>query len=204
MSRSYPHICLLWKGSHCDDKKMVHHCWIRIFIKTGCPFYTVEYEASKIWCSSFRGHYICIVAVQQNQSANFIKVGNSWKISFYKLPLYFCNTIVNSIISTTTVYLVLPNISRIFELLLRIQGIYAPLGTNITWLSTRSLFILNSYSISHSSKHTRCSAFQETFELHLLDQVFIDLLSTLLICNQILKNRSCLCMKQLKPLVTTV
>ena len=145
MSRSYPHICLLWKGSHCDDKKMVHHCWIRIFIKTGCPFYTVEYEASKIWCSSFKGHYICIVAVQQNQSANFIKVGNSWKISFYKLPLYFCNTIVNSIISTTTVYLVLPNISRIFELLLRIQGIYAPLGTNITWLSTGSLFILNSY-----------------------------------------------------------
>ena len=148
--------------------------------------------------------YSGCAALWQNWSVNFIKVGNNWKISFYKLPLYFCNTIVNSIISTTTRYLVLPNISRILELLLRIQGIHAPLRINITWPSTGSLFMPNSYSISHSSKHTRYSAFQETFELHLLDQIFIDLLSTLSICNQTLKNRSCLCMKQLRPLVTTI
>jgi hypothetical protein len=124
----------------------------------------------------------------------------------------FAIQIVNSIISTTTVYLVLQNLSRICELLLRAQGIHAPLGKNITWPSTRSLFMPNSYSISDSSWHTRCSfwwrkswssAFQETFEnvyLHLPDQIFMDLLSIILICNQTLRNSSCLCMKKLSPL----
>ena len=126
---------------------------------------------TRISCSSLKGHYICIVAVQHCCSSKIdlsilSKLATVEKISFYKLPLYFCNTIVNSIISTTTGYLVLPNISWILQPLLRIQEKYAPPRTNVTWPSTGSLFKLNSYSISHSSKHIRCSAFQETFELH--------------------------------------